>query len=200
MDKRYVRYKGHKPHNHGEAIERYQFQPGESGRCRANKRAIETETGKIEWIVPEENKDKPIGMDLFRGKQYLHLPEKNIDPPKKPGRKKKFHLWEPGESGNPKGRPVGSVSILERLKAYLRRHPEDADSIARELVELGKTKNMNQLSAIKEIMDRIDGKVIEKHQIEGELPIKLLFVPAEQILSKKQQVELLPEGQNEKTE
>jgi len=88
--------------------------------------------------------------------------------------------WKPGESGNKEGRPTGSISIVEQLKAYLRRHPEAIEDIVVALVKEGKLGN---LVATKEMLDRIDGKVVEKHQIEGELPVRIQFVPAQQVLS-----------------
>ena len=88
--------------------------------------------------------------------------------------------WKPGQSGNPKGKQTGAVSLVERLKAYLRRHPEEADKLVKELVKLALNKNMSQLQAIEKIMERTDGKVAETRRIEGELPIKILFVPAGQ--------------------
>ena len=91
--------------------------------------------------------------------------------------------WKPGESGNPHGRGHNTISIVEQLKAYLRRHPEAIEEIVVALVKEGKLGN---LVATKEMLDRIDGKVVEKHQIEGELPIKILFVPAQQVLASKE--------------
>ena len=63
------------------------------------------------------------------------------------------------------------------LKEHLFEHPEEAESIVKALIAMGKGK---ELGAIKEILDRIDGKVAERHQVEGELPIKLVFIPARQ--------------------
>ena len=91
------------------------------------------------------------------------------------------HWWKPGQSGNPQGRGHNKVSIVESLKAYLRRHPEAIEEIVEALVKEGAIGN---LIATKELLDRIDGKVTETHKIEGELPIKILFVPARQLLEK----------------
>ena len=92
----------------------------------------------------------------------------------------KPYRWKKGQSGNPEGRPTGSISIVERLKAYLRRHPEEIEAIVLALVKEGRLGN---LAATKEMLDRIDGKVVDTHKIEGEVPITIQFVPAEQILS-----------------
>lgn len=110
--------------------------------------------------------------------------------------------WKPGQSGNPTGRGNGGPSLVERLKAYLRRHPEDVDTLVEQLVKLGKNANISQLQAIDKIMDRVDGRVVEKHQIEGGLPIRIEFVPAQAYLAQKergviegQTVELLTEAE-----
>src|SRR3990167_6741941 len=95
------------------------------------------------------------------------------------------YRWKPGQSGNPLGRTRGSPSLIESLKKHLNRHPEDVDAIALALVKLGKGKSINQLGAIKELFDRVDGRVIEKHQIEGELPIQIQFVHAHLVLDNK---------------
>jgi hypothetical protein len=101
---------------------------------------------------------------------------------KNPNRAKHLeqYKWKPGQSGNPEGRPTGSISLVEKLKAYLRRHPEEALAIVIKLVEQGKQGN---IVATKELLDRIDGKVAERHRIEGEMPVKLLFVPAQELLN-----------------
>lgn len=101
-------------------------------------------------------------------------------PKKRPLNKGMKPPWKPGESGNPKGRPVGSISLVERLKAYLRRHPDELERIVVALVAEGKLGN---IVATKEMLDRLDGKVAERHRIEGELPIRLIFVPAQELLN-----------------
>ena len=100
---------------------------------------------------------------------------------------KKFQ-WKKGESGNKDGRPTGSISITETLKKFLRRNPEALEDIVIALIEEGRLGNM---VATKEMLDRVDGKVAETHRIEGELPIKLLFVPANELLNPAQNPEIV---------
>ena len=57
---------------------------------------------------------------------------------------------------------------------------------------MGKTR---ELGAIKELLDRIDGKVVERHRLEGELPIKLVFVPAKEMLKDGDALETAQDGQ-----
>jgi len=96
----------------------------------------------------------------------------------------KQYQWKPGQSGNPSGRPNGSVSLAEQLKAALRRQPELAESIVRALVTEAITGNM---MAIKEAFDRVDGKATETHKIEGELPIRIELVPAASVLGETEE-------------
>ena len=88
----------------------------------------------------------------------------------------------PGQSGHPEGRPPDSVSLVTVLKRILRENPKDGEAIIQSLIKEGKTGN---LGAQKELLDRIDGKVAERHIIE-EIPIKLIFVPADQIETRKE--------------
>ena len=78
----------------------------------------------------------------------------------------------PGHGGD-----YGGISLVGMLKEHLFEHPEEAESVVKALIAMGKEK---ELGAIKEMLDRIDGKVAERHQVEGELPIKLVFMPARQ--------------------
>jgi len=106
--------------------------------------------------------------------------------------------WLPGYSPNPKGRPRGAVSISAKIKKYLSDHPEEVTAVARALIKLAKSGNM---TAIKELMVRIDGKVAETHKIDFENPVTIEFVPAATILGKKvevidaTEVKSLPEGE-----
>jgi len=86
--------------------------------------------------------------------------------------------FAPGNSANPGGRLQGSVSLVTKLRRRLAEHPEEADKIVAEFIRLGVKPNMTQLAAIDKLFDRIDGKVPERHRIDGELPIRLVFQPA----------------------
>ena len=84
-----------------------------------------------------------------------------------------------GFTANPGGRPQGSVSLVTLLKEHLILHPEDAKSIIEGLVKMGKSRD---LYAIKEIVDRVDGKVTETHRLESDSPITLVFMPAREVI------------------
>lgn len=76
--------------------------------------------------------------------------------------------FEPGKSGNPGGRPKGPS-----LKAELIRHlgkkgasgVRHVDAIALALIEMAEGGN---LEAIREILDRVDGKVPQQQQVTGD--------------------------------
>lgn len=63
--------------------------------------------------------------------------------------------WTPGQSGNPAGRPISSVTTLLKNKGS-----EDNQAIADKLYSLALSGDM---PAIKEYIDRTEGKVIDKH-------------------------------------
>lgn len=132
----------------------------------------------------------------------IHPPE-----PKKEKREYKFkdpknglraHQWKKGQSGNPLGRPVNALSLTALLNKKLTDHPELADAVVNALINLGRSKDIR---AIEMTFDRIDGKVAETHIIEGEMPIRILFVPAQELIEQERQRQLvgethleLPEG------
>lgn len=97
----------------------------------------------------------------------------------------------PGQSGNPGGKRPGTVSLVAKLRQYLVEHPEEVKAIIEAMAKQGKLGNM---MATKEMLDRIDGKVAETHRLEGELPIKLVFVPAQELLDKPDEPKLLEQG------
>lgn len=89
------------------------------------------------------------------------LTEKN----KKTGK----HLFQPGESGNPAGRPVGSVSIVEAIKRKL----QDVDPVSkRKYLDLVvdamfvKAVADNDVSMLKDLTDRVDGKAPQKVEMD----------------------------------
>jgi hypothetical protein len=76
--------------------------------------------------------------------------------------------FEKGRSGNPGGRPKGP-SLKAELIRHLGRKGEDgvrhADAIALTLIDMARDGN---LEAIREILDRVDGKVPQQQQVTGD--------------------------------
>lgn len=87
--------------------------------------------------------------------------------------------WQAGQSGNPKGRPKRGETISELIRAVLReKGPEGIANrklVAQKLVALALDGNMD---AIKVVLDRVDGKVVEKleHSGAGGGPLILEYV------------------------
>ena len=81
-----------------------------------------------------------------------------------------------GISGNPSGHPKDEVSLTAQVKLLLRQNPERARKIADKLIKIAEN---GYLPAIELVWNRVDGKLVETRRVEGELPIRLLFVPAQ---------------------
>jgi hypothetical protein len=50
-------------------------------------------------------------------------------------KQRKDYLFKPGQSGNPKGRPKGSISIKDKVRQYLEGHPEEVEAIVEHFVK-----------------------------------------------------------------
>ena len=81
----------------------------------------------------------------------------------------KLNTWKPGQSGNPGGRPKGK-SITAELRKLLDKGT-NAEDLAEILLKMGK----KDLAALREVLDRSDGKVTDTHRIEGEIPVSIVY-------------------------
>lgn len=84
------------------------------------------------------------------------------------------HQYKPGESGNLKGRPKGS-GVTDRLRALL---DEEVDlggkkmTMAEALAKVVVKKALKgDHKFVKELLDRTEGKVSDKLELEGEISI-----------------------------
>ena len=87
--------------------------------------------------------------------------------------------YQPGESGNPGGRQKGE-SITAQLRKLLnetdREGKSNAEKIAELLIREAQKPNSRHLAAlIKEILDRTEGKVLDTHKIEGDVPVSIVY-------------------------
>ena len=82
----------------------------------------------------------------------------------------KQYEYKPGQSGNPGGRPKGK-SITAELRKLID-EGTNAEDMAKILYAMAKRMSPSQLSALRELMDRTDGKVLDEHKIEtGDISI-----------------------------
>lgn len=73
--------------------------------------------------------------------------------------------FPPGVSGNPNGRPPKGTAITDVMKAMLNEKPEIKKALAAKLYELALG---GDLAAIREVLDRIDGKPKAELQLSGD--------------------------------
>jgi hypothetical protein len=75
--------------------------------------------------------------------------------------------WKPGQSGNPGGRPKGRsvTALLRELLDQEHNQKKLAELLAERLLKEALT---GKLGHIKEVLDRTEGKVADRVQIEGD--------------------------------
>ena len=70
--------------------------------------------------------------------------------------------WRPGQSGNPAGRP--RLPLAEGLRQLIYdEEPERYQAIIRALADLAIQSGKYQIPALAMMLDRIDGKLVERH-------------------------------------
>lgn len=88
------------------------------------------------------------------------------------------YVWQPGVSGNPDGRPEGSVSIVEGFRRKLQEFAPSKDNEEKRtylelLIETYFKKALNEgdVRIIRDLIDRIDGKPTEtiNANLKGEI-------------------------------
>jgi hypothetical protein len=76
--------------------------------------------------------------------------------------------WEKGQSGNPKGRPKGR-GVTDRLKELLNEDDgKISDALAKSII---KAALKGDYRFVREILDRVEGKVTDKLDIDGEVRV-----------------------------
>ena len=96
--------------------------------------------------------------------------------------------YQPGESGNPAGRPKNSVTTLLKNKS-----PEENQAVADKLYALALEGDM---SAIREYIDRTDGKQLEAPQDNRPFIIVVSDRAAEAIAKLDGRTKMLTEGED----
>lgn len=84
--------------------------------------------------------------------------------------------FEKGQSGNPKGRPKGSKNLKTVLKELLSAQDSEgewANPISKKLLQ--KAFNDGDYRALVEIIDRIEGKPMNRneHDVRGDLGVRI---------------------------
>ncbi len=83
-----------------------------------------------------------------------------------------------GETLNPGGRPAGK-SITAELRKLID-SGTNAEDMAKILCALCKKMGPDQMRALRELLDRTDGKVAETHKVEMDVPVTIIFKPAKE--------------------
>lgn len=105
--------------------------------------------------------------------------EKRLGNPNIAEEGKPYH-WKPGQSGNPNGRPPKDICITSLVKEFLEQEAKDgkthAQLVAEAIVKLAEDYHFKgNVSAIRELLDRIEGRVPETHKVEADVPISIVF-------------------------
>lgn len=92
--------------------------------------------------------------------------------------------FQPGQSGNPSGRPEGARNRSTVLKELLRTiceftnpltlRKETADLETQIMAALAAKARRGDIAAIKEIQDTLYGKVTDKQELSGDLNVNML--------------------------
>ena len=91
----------------------------------------------------------------------------------------KQYQWKPGQSGNPDGRPPG-IRYLSELARDILRQSRKGDTDGKttdELVVLALVKEAlrGNTKAIEMLHDWTEGKVLDVHKIEGDIPVSIVY-------------------------
>ena len=101
--------------------------------------------------------------------------------------------WKKGQSGNPGGRPKGSVNLTSRLRTALSKNDGQlAEVIVKVLIREAAKGKFNHLH---EILDRIDGKVVQQVQLNATIQEtqRQFMEAAERVLDERSLSALLSE-------
>lgn len=77
-----------------------------------------------------------------------------ITTPAKRGERVAPYRWKKGQSGNPRGKAKGTVSLAYAVQRLLRKEPEKLESVARTLVDAAIA---GDVSAARLLFERLDG-------------------------------------------
>lgn len=74
--------------------------------------------------------------------------------------------FKKGQSGNPKGKPVGTLSLTNRIKEFLLEKAKDGETYEEKLRKAIVLRAITKSDVlVKEILERVDGKVMQQTDI-----------------------------------
>jgi len=99
----------------------------------------------------------------------------------------KQNQWKKGQSGNPKGRPIGSTcSITSELKKLLlEKDGERIKELAKKWFEMARN---GDTTALKELLDRVEGKVLQKVENTWSFQLELSQEEQQWLMAMKRQM------------
>ena len=72
------------------------------------------------------------------------------------------HRWQPGESGNPNGRPRKGFAMTDIMRQMLDENGNISKAIMSKLLQMAASGDM---AAIREVLDRLEGKPLQSTDI-----------------------------------
>lgn len=142
----------------------------------------EDEDDAIEWLADHIRNqwDVPLRVERIEDEdknEHLKLPKPakvatTQESEKQIKNKDKPWLFQPGQSGNPKGRPPKGFSITESVKALLDENPEVKQVITEKIVAMAKA---GDIQTIRTLWAYMDGMPQQKTDVtSGGKPIPIL--------------------------
>lgn len=89
-----------------------------------------------------------------------HTEDQTDDAPAKP---RPAHLWKPGQSGNPKGRPRSGNALTERIREAV--PPDALIKLARDIIVSTDANNRDKLAAAKLLAEWGYHRPAERHEV-----------------------------------
>jgi len=115
------------------------------------------------------------------------------EPEEKEIYKKLPHLWRPGTSGNPAGRPPGRLSIVGALRKKLGSMPEGEKRTYLELFVdklIDKALVEGDTAILRDIVDRVDGRPLQTVDVDAKTETTYRIVRGGEAINNKPIIEV----------
>lgn len=98
--------------------------------------------------------------------------EKNTKPKKALPEALRQNLWQPGQSGNPSGRPKKKpiTEIYEKILS----DPKNLEIVEKSVIKALSKGQMAMVLQLREMAERVEGKVAQPVEMSGELQVRTL--------------------------